>query len=716
MRVSCFALCLLLFAKCGAAESLAAPWDPLARQGVEPDTLYLLDAEQERALAAGDGGLIPGNANRDAPWSRVAAVPGKYRTGLRSVDRDWGYVWMPSLGLIAPDEFTIELWLKCDRPWAEVSDSSPFSLWDERGTVGLRIHVHQGRLQLSYQHTQSPEGKVSATITRDLERYPLAGGVWTNLAVTFKGGVLRLYLDQEQVGEVAGLRPPVIWSDAARSDGLCLGGGAGRGAPEFTLSDLRISRRARTPGAATPVDDVNTLTVEPARTAGDRVRQTLLGALHTLKGPTSEAMARGVLRVLRTDKLLVATPIKEGLPSPTHPSRGVSQRFAYDWQVVDRSLEYYRRLGVTPYLSIDATPQLLGGSVPPFSGEKLLLDRSFTAAFPTEVPRDMDAYGAVVRDLVDHVVKVRKHTVPYWGVWNEPNGTLFWNNSLEDYLRLYEACARAVKSVDPALKVGGPETADWDPRWVEALIRFCAERKLPLDFVSWHYYLNTVSEIPRAQAEVAYWSRRYGLKSPPELLVGEWCWQIHNVPRSGYLPWSRRNFYVNDWHAAFTGASLIEMQRAGVTAGIYTNAIAEAGATGLDASGLMSSSYPWANLNVFRLWSMLAPEIVTSRYDGRPGVFSLASRDDRGRVTILLAHLRYRKDLSPEIRVKVAGLRGNTRVTHYVVDDQHSNRYDAGEAHTELETVPPPAVTAGELRVRMRPRSVHLLVIEGGAP
>jgi hypothetical protein len=678
----------------------------------EPDTLFLLDVEVEQRLVPGEGGLIPGNANRDTPWSKVAATPGRYRLGLRSLDRGWGFVWMPSLGLIAPDEFTVELWLKSDRPWAQVVDNWPLSIWDERGSIALRLYIHDGRFQVIYRHTQSPQGPVSATISRDLNRYPLAAEAWTNVAITFAGGVLRLYLNGEEAGKASGLVPPRVWSDSGRFDGLSLAGGFGRGATEFALSDLRISRRARVPGTVTGVSDVNTLVVE-ARPTGQTVRQTLLGALHTLQGPQTETMAHGVLRVLRTDKLLVATPIKVGLPSPSHPARGISQRFAYDWQVVDRTFDYYQRLGIMPFISIDATPQILGGSIPPYSGRKLLLERSWTSHFPTEVPRDMDAYGDMVRDLVHHVVKERGHRVPYWGVWNEPNGTLFWNNSLEDYLRLYETCARAVKSVDPSLKVGGPETADWDPRWVEGLIRHCGERRLPLDFISWHYYLNTVSEIPRARAEVEHWSQRHRLGATPELIIGEWCWQIHNFPRSGYRPWSTRNYYLNDWHAAFTGASLIEMQHAGVVTSIYTNTVAEAGASGFEASGLMSPTHPWANLNVFRLWSMLAPNVVTSRYEGQPGVFSLASRDDRGRTTILLAHLRYRKDHSPEIRIRVPGVTPGTRITQYVVDDQRSNRFDAGEAHTELETAPPPKVVEGTLRVRLRPRSVHLLVLEG---
>lgn len=694
-------------------------WDPLARQEVEPDTLYLLDVEAEQQLRPGDGGLIPGDPSRDAPWTKVVPVRGKYRTGLKCLDRTYGFVWMPALGLISPDEFTVEFWLQCDRPWAEVEDNSPFFIWDQRGSVDLRLFIHRGKMRWTYRHLQDPAGPVSAQFSYDLIQHPLPAQTWVSMALTFKDGALRLYIDGQKVGEQTGLRPPRIWSDSGSSDGLSLLGGSGRGASDFALSDLRISRCARVPGERAVLPSVDTLTVYPDRPTGRTVRQTLLGGLHTLAGPETEQMARGTLRVLRTDKMLVVTPIKVGEPDAEHPAIGVSGKYSYDWQVVDRTFDYYKRLGVTPYISIDATPQILGGSVAPFSGEKLLTARSYRSSFPRAVPSDLEAFGQVVRDLVHHTVREKGYAVPYWGVWNEPNSTLFWNNKLEDYLRLYEVCARAVKSVSPALRVGGPEVANWDQTWVEGLIRYCAQRKLPLDFISWHYYLSTVGEIPQVRAQVNSWARKYGLASPPELIVGEWCWEIRNFPKTGYEPWRSRNYFLNDWHASFAAASLIEMQNAGVVYSIYTNPVAEDGARGFEATGLMSATHPWANLNVFRLWSKLAPNLVRSEYVGRPGVFAQASRDERGRLTVLLTHLRYRKDVTASVSLRVPGMPLGARITHYVVDDQHSNRYDAGDAHTELETVVAPQLMrlapsrmAETLQVTLRPRSVHLLVFD----
>ena len=58
----------------------------------------------------------------------------------------------------------------------------------------------------------------------------------------------------------------------------------------------------------------------------------------------------------------------------------------------------------------------------------------------------------------------------------------------ETYLELYDHTARAIKNVNPKLRVGGPATAQ--AAWVDAFIPHCTDNKIPLDFVSTHVYGN----------------------------------------------------------------------------------------------------------------------------------------------------------------------------------------------------------------------------------
>jgi xylan 1,4-beta-xylosidase len=94
----------------------------------------------------------------------------------------------------------------------------------------------------------------------------------------------------------------------------------------------------------------------------------------------------------------------------------------------------------------------------------------------------------------------------YFEVWNEPNLD-FWAGDPKEqtYDTLYETAARAIKKVNPQLRVGGPATAQ--AAWVDRFIRFCVEHDIPLDFVSTHVYgndtaqnvLGTNEDVPRTQ-------------------------------------------------------------------------------------------------------------------------------------------------------------------------------------------------------------------------
>jgi xylan 1,4-beta-xylosidase len=107
-------------------------------------------------------------------------------------------------------------------------------------------------------------------------------------------------------------------------------------------------------------------------------------------------------------------------------------------------------------------------------------------------PRDYDRWGDLVHALVAHLVaryglaEVRDNWA--FEVWNEANLEVFWSGTPEEFLRLYDVTAAAVKSVDPALRVGGPSSAA--NGWVEELLAHVGSSGAALDFVSTHTYGN----------------------------------------------------------------------------------------------------------------------------------------------------------------------------------------------------------------------------------
>jgi hypothetical protein len=107
---------------------------------------------------------------------------------------------------------------------------------------------------------------------------------------------------------------------------------------------------------------------------------------------------------------------------------------------------------------------------------------------------DFKKWAAICAQTVRHYTEGWnngfKFPIEYWEVWNEPDlAAQFWTGTPEQYYALYEEAARAVKAVNPKLKVGGPAcTGGLREAYVERFIRYCAERKVPLDFFSWHSY------------------------------------------------------------------------------------------------------------------------------------------------------------------------------------------------------------------------------------
>jgi xylan 1,4-beta-xylosidase len=107
-------------------------------------------------------------------------------------------------------------------------------------------------------------------------------------------------------------------------------------------------------------------------------------------------------------------------------------------------------------------------------------------------PPDFDKFASVVAHVEMHYNQGWANgfhdRIRYWEFWNEPE--TFWTGSPTQFFVLYEKTARALKSADPLLKVGGPALATpYTPQpYREGFLDYCRQHKVPLDFYSWHNY------------------------------------------------------------------------------------------------------------------------------------------------------------------------------------------------------------------------------------
>ncbi len=469
------------------------------------------------------------------------------------------------------------------------------------------------------------------------------------------------------------------------------------------------------------------ITVHEGSPTGAIVNQRLLGALHPfggLSGALTEAApakahAAGVINVQRSDKHLVCTPIKAGAPDATHPTLGYSGTHSYDWQVVDRGMADVASQGAQLYPSLDSCPQILGGSVAPFSGVQLATWLPGHSSYAPQVPNDLETFGAMCVDLLHHIIVELGYVIPYASVGNEPDGgAQFWIGTDEQYYDYFAAIANAVKAYDPTIKIGGPElvsitVAAFDT-WVKGLMSYCMTNDVALDFIATHDYAARGWDLQMFMSYLERAKTDLGWTDPLEVLNGEWnaCHGANNP--TGSSPWgvgSGENLSINDSHAAAVMHELMEMQRLGFERGIIFAPDSAADTTGI--SGLFSNTGPTAIGNDYRLWARLgAAEIVESEIDADPGMTKMAARGEDGTLFVLLANNHYRRGI-PRFPVTIAlPDTANGRETMlWMIDRDHSNQFDAGLAHAELETVPAADVAANQVRLTLPARCACLLEI-----
>ncbi len=172
----------------------------------------------------------------------------------------------------------------------------------------------------------------------------------------------------------------------------------------------------------------------------------------------------------------------------------------YNYSYVDQIYDGFLQNGVRPFVELSFMPEKLAST----PSRQAFFYKPFNSP-----PRDWDRWGDLVGHFAQHLVDrygIDEVSQWYFEVWNEPNLD-FWAGSPKelDYYHLYDISSRAIKSVSPRLRVGGPATAQ--AAWVDRFIQHCVDGNVPVDFVSTHVYANdtakdvfgTDEQIPRDQ-------------------------------------------------------------------------------------------------------------------------------------------------------------------------------------------------------------------------
>ncbi len=156
-----------------------------------------------------------------------------------------------------------------------------------------------------------------------------------------------------------------------------------------------------------------------------------------------------------------------------------NDELVYSFFNADQIIDFLLSIGMKPFMELSFMPLTLS------SGSETV----FKYQSNVTPPKDYNLWNIFIKKLIEHwkdrygIEEIRQW---FFEVWNEPNLTSFWTGKQIDYFNLYKHTAGTIKSIDPALKVGGPATAKNE--WLPEFINYCNEIKVPVDFISTHQY------------------------------------------------------------------------------------------------------------------------------------------------------------------------------------------------------------------------------------
>ncbi|HEU0227702.1 MAG TPA: glycosyl hydrolase [Arachidicoccus soli] len=187
--------------------------------------------------------------------------------------------------------------------------------------------------------------------------------------------------------------------------------------------------------------------------------------------------------------------------------------------------DFLLSIGMKPFMELSFMPTAIS------SGN----DTVFSYHGNINPPKKYSDWRTVIKTFITHLKdrygeeEVRKW---FFEVWNEPNLQSFWRGTQEEYFKLYQTTASAIKSVSKSFRVGGPATAD--NQWISAFVKFCRTEKIPLDFISTHHYPtdafgkpgdDTITQLSESKRSVLHEEARKVKKQAKALPVyyTEWC-------------------------------------------------------------------------------------------------------------------------------------------------------------------------------------------------
>lgn len=208
----------------------------------------------------------------------------------------------------------------------------------------------------------------------------------------------------------------------------------------------------------------------------------------------------------------------------------------YDWSGIDQLYDDLLARHIRPFVELSFTPKALA-----------TLNNSIFYWHGNTSHPNPEGWHDLVAAFISHIEKrYGKDEVRTWyfEVWNEPNLSGFWEEADQQaYFQLYDVTSRTIKSIDPALRIGGPATAG--AAWIPKFLAHVKQSGAAVDFVTTHTYgVNGGFLDANGKSDVK-------LSPSPDAIVGDVRRVRDQIKAS---PFPNLPLYITEWSTSYTPA------------------------------------------------------------------------------------------------------------------------------------------------------------------
>ena len=417
----------------------------------------------------------------------------------------------------------------------------------------------------------------------------------------------------------------------------------------------------------------------------------------------------------------------------------------YDWAIVDRIFDTYREAGITPFVEIGFMPQALSVHPEPYQHTWPRGPLGTGWSYP---PNDYTKWSELVYQWVRHCVERYGRAAVeswYWELWNEPD-IFYWHGTPEEYFKLYDFTAQAVKRALPTARIGGPATTGPSAKrageFLQLFLEHCASGKnyatggtgCTLDYISYHakgilsrkdnhIRMDNAKETADVREGLRIISSFPKFKSLP-VVLSEW-------DPEGCAACSARTYPENAYrngpmYAAYTAAMLgrsmdLSTQYGDRVQGVLTWAFEFEGQPYFDGfRTLATNGVDKPVLNVFRMASLMSGDRLKADSSGQEApdweIKAMAARSER-QLSVMVWNFR-NEDIPADAQTVTLHIDGlpptviRTLLTHYRIDQTHSNAYTAWQEMGSPQEPTPEQYSAlraaGQLQMLDSPRWIDV--------